>query len=87
MTDVADAYIAQTDLYVALFIRPSKTGRIVSCPPSVRRSVRLSVRLLTFSFPLHNSDTVQDIFMKLSTNINNHQMMCREEEPTLNLHF
>ena len=30
-----------------IFIRPSKMGRIMSCPPSVRLSERLSVRPLT----------------------------------------
>ena len=68
----------------AIFIRPSKTSRIMSCPLSIRPSFRLSVY---FSCPLHNSDTVQDIFMKLGTNINHHQTMCREQEPTLHLHF
>ena len=56
--------------------------------PSVRLSVRMSVcPFVNFSCPLHNSDTVQDIFMKLGTNINHHQSMCREQEPTLHLHF
>ena len=32
-------------------------------------------------------DTVQDIFMKLGTNVNHHQTMCWEQEPTLHLHF
>ena len=48
--------------------------------PFVRPSVN-------FPCPLHNSDSVQDIFMKLGTNINHHQTMCREQEPTLHLHF
>ena len=47
-------------------------------------SVCLSVN---FSCPLNNSDTVQDIFMKLGININHHQMMCREQERTHHLHF
>ena len=46
--------------------------------------VRPSVRPLTFRV---RSITVQDIFMKLGTNINHYQMMCREQEPTLHLHF
>ena len=33
------------------------------------------------------TDTVQNIFMKLGTNINHHQTMCREQEPTLHLYF
>ena len=56
----------------------------MSCPPSVHLCVCPSVN---FSCSLHNSDTVQDIFMKLGTNINHHQMMCREQESTLHLHF
>ena len=55
-------------------------GRIMSCPPSVCRSVN-------FSCLLHNSNTVQDIVMKLGTNINRHQTMYREQELTLHLHF
>ena len=51
-------------------------GRIIACC--------LSVNL---TCPLHNSDTFQDIFMKLGTNINYHQTMCREQELTLHLHF
>ena len=31
------------------------------------------------SYPLHNYDTVRDVFAKLSTNINHHQKMCREQ--------
>ena len=52
--------------------------------PSVCLFVHPSVN---FSCPLHNSDTVQDTFMKLGTNINHYQTMCREQEPTLHLHF
>ena len=52
--------------------------------PSVRLSVGPSIN---FSCQLHNSVTVQDIFMKLGTNINHHQTMCGEQEPTLQLHF
>ena len=40
-----------------------------------------------FSCPLHNSYTVQDIFMKLGTNINRHQIMCTEQTPKLHLLF
>ena len=47
---------------------------------------RLSVHLLTFCV-CAITDTVQDVFIKLLTNINHHQMMCREQEPTLYLHF
>ena len=41
-------------------IRPSKTGCMMSCHPSVCPSIK-------FSCPLHNSDTVQDIFIRLSS--------------------
>ena len=47
---------------------------ISSC---ARTSVCPSV---SFSCPLHNSNTVHNIFMKLSTNINHHQRMRREQE-------
>ena len=60
------------------FYTPVKDGSYYVVP-SVRPSVN-------FSCSLHNSDTVQDIVMKLGTNIN-HQTMCREQEPTLHLHF
>ena len=53
---------------------------IMSCPPSVCPSVY-------FSCPLHNSDTAQDIFMKIGTNINHPQTMCRKQKPTRQLHF
>ena len=56
--------------------------RVVLC-----RALCRDVRLSVFLCPLHNSDTVQDIFMKLGSNVNHHQTMCREQEPTLNLHF
>ena len=50
----------------------------------IRLYVYLYVHVFfNFSCPLRNSDTVQDIFMKLGTNINHHQTMCREQEPTL----
>ena len=63
-------------LLFTIFIRASKTGRIMSCPLSVRLSGRPSVRLsVNFSCPLHNSDIVQDSFMKLRTNINHYQTM------------
>ena len=59
---------------IITFYTPVEDG---SCyvVPFVRPSVCQSVN---FSCPLHNSDTVQDIFMKLGTNINHHQMMYRE---------
>ena len=63
---------------------PAKTGHVMSCPPSVLLCVCLSV---SFLCSLHNSDTIQDIFMKLGTNINHHQPMCREQELILHLHF
>ena len=43
-------------------------------------SVCLSVYFLS---PLHNSDTVQDIFMKLGTNINHHQTITRIDTPSV----
>ena len=65
------------------FILKSKTGRIMLCPTFVRPSVRP----LTFCIRSIYSDTVQDIFMKLGTIINNYQTICREQEPTLHLHI
>ena len=65
----------------------TRQRRVVVCRaicPDVRLSVRPTVN---FSCPLHNSDTIQDIFMKLGTNINHYQTMCREQEPLLHLHF
>ena len=53
----------------------ARRRRVVLCcalHPSVCPSVN-------FSCPFHNSDTVQDIFMKLGTNINHHQTMCRNK--------
>ena len=50
------------------FYTPVKDGSFYVVP-SVRPSVWMSVN---FSFLLHNSDTVQDIFMKLGTNMNHH---------------
>ena len=50
----------------------------------VRPSVCPSVN---FSFPFHNSDTIQDIFIKRSTKVKHHQTMCRVQEPKLYLHF
>ena len=41
-------------------------------------SVRLSV---TKSCPPCNSKTVGDIFMKLYTNVTQHETMCRMQEP------
>ena len=70
----------------SFFICPWKTGRIMLCHPSVHLSVCPSVHPLTFC--VHSiTDTVQDIFIKLGTNINHHQTMCRKQEPTLHLHF
>ena len=69
--------------FFIIIIRPSKTGRIMSCPPPARPSVRpltFRVRSITL-LPFKN------IFMKLGTNINHHQTMCREQEPTFHLHF
>ena len=57
-------------------------------PVEDRSSVRPSICPFdNFSCPLCYSDTVKDIFMKLGTNVNHHQTMCREQEPTLHLHF
>ena len=52
--------------------------------PSICPSICPSVNFLC---PLRNSDTIEDIFMKLGTNIKHHQTMCREQESTLHLHF
>ena len=72
-----------SDHDVTIFYTPIEDGSYY-----VVHSVRLSGRpSVNFSCPLHNSDTVQDIFMKFGTNINHHQTMCREQEPTLRLHF
>ena len=74
-----------------LFYTPVEDGSYYVVP-TVRPSVRASVCLFVWpsvilSCPLHNSVTVQNIFMKLVTNINNHQTICREQEPTLHLQF
>ena len=85
-------------IYVLVFplptIRKFLEGRQVIFLYARQRGVVLcgSLRLyghpsVNFSCPLHNSDTVQDIFMKLDKNINHHQMMCREQELALHLHF
>ena len=80
-----------TALDKMFFFTPVKDGSyhvVPSLRPSVCLSDLLSVRpSVNFSCPLHNSDTVQDIFMKHGTNINHYQTMCREQEPTLHLHF
>ena len=65
------------------FYTPVKDGSYYVVP-SVRSYVRPSIN---FSCPLHNSDSVKDVFMKLGTNINHHQTMCREQEMTLHLLF
>ena len=39
------------------------------------------------SCPLHNFETVKNIFIELRTNIKLYQMICREKEPLLYLHF
>ena len=67
--------------YYLYYVMPSVRPSV--CPSS-QTSVCLSVNCLCL---LHNFDTVQDIFMKLSTNINHHQTMCREQEPKLHLYF
>ena len=79
--------IVMFPVYILHFYTPVKDGLYYVVPfvrPSVHPSVRQSVN---FSCPLLNSDTVKDIFMKLGTNINHHQTMCREQESTLHLHF
>ena len=75
--DLDEAVHYEQTLY-ALYIRLSKTGLIMSGAPFVRPSICPTVN---FSCLLRNSDTVQDIFMKLGTNINHHQRICREQEP------
>ena len=51
----------------------SRQRRVVLCRASVCPSVN-------FSCPLCNSDTVQDIFLKLGINVNNHQIICRKQQ-------
>ena len=51
------------------------TLRTFECPP-VRPSVRPSA--LDHSCPLYNSDTVQDNFTKLGTNVKHDQTTCRD---------
>ena len=60
---------------------PVKDG-LYYAMPSIR-----PCQSVNFPCLLHNSVTVQDIFMKLGTNMNHHQMMCREQESTLYLQF
>ena len=69
------------------YISLSKAGRVMSWPSSVSPSVHQSVCCpsVNCSCPLHNSDTFQDIFMKLGTNVKHHQTMCRGKEPKLHL--
>ena len=57
--------------------------RAVLCH-AIRPSVQQSVNFL---HQLCNSETVQDIFMKLSTSINHYQTMYREQECRLHLYF
>ena len=61
----------------------SRPREVILCH-ALRPSICLSVNFLC---PLHNSDTLRDIFMKLGTSINHHQMICREQESTIHLHF
>ena len=73
--------------FLSTFYTPVEDGSYYVVP-SVRPDVCLSIcPSVNFSCPLHKSVTVQDIFMKLGKNINHHQTMCREQEPTLHLHF
>ena len=69
---------------VLTYVRDNHSGNILTDVMLCHLSVCASVNFLCL---LHNSDTVQDIFLKLGTNINHHQTMCREQEPTLHLHF
>ena len=58
------------------------------CPsvcPSVRPSVRPSA--VDHSCPLYNFNTVQDNFTKLGTNVKHDQTTCRDQQPSLHLHF
>ena len=65
-----------------IFLYASQKGEhIMLWPPSVCPSV-------DFSCPLHNYDTIHDIFKKLGPNVNHHQMMCSGKKKTkLHLHF
>ena len=74
---------------VRLTDRPDLTldvyrGRKTTMQQQQQPSVCPSVN---FSCPLRNCNTIQGIFMKLGTNVNHHQMMCKEQEPKLHLHF
>ena len=63
---------------------PSGLGDILFLPQSVCPSIWLSVcQSITKSCPLCNLKTVQDIFMKLHININQHWTTCRAQEPLL----
>ena len=65
-------------MHIKILFTPVEDGSYYVVPsviPSLCLSVRPSVN---FSCPLHNSDTVQGIFMILGTNINHHQTRCRE---------
>ena len=63
------------------FFTPVKDGSYYVMP-SVRLSVCPSIcPSINFSCLLHNSITLQHIFMNLGTNMTHHQTMCREQEP------
>ena len=68
------------------------TLRTFECPsvrPSVRPPVRPSVRptAVEHSCPVHNFDTVRDNFTKLGTNVKHDQTTCRDQQPSLHIHF
>ena len=46
---------------------------------NVHQSIHPSSHPSVYLYPLHNSDTIQDIFMELGTNIMHHQPMCTAE--------
>ena len=50
-------------------------------PPSFLRNYGLLKFFLRKSCPLYNLDTLENVFKKLCTNVNDHQTMCREQEP------
>ena len=71
------------DIVLTRFLLYAHQRLVVLCC-ALRPSICPSIN---FQSPLHNSDTIQDIFMKLVRNMNHHQTMCREQEPTIHLQF
>ena len=64
------------------YVIPSELLSVcLSVCPSVRPSA------VDHSCPLYNFDTVQDNFTKLGRNIKHDQTTCRDQQPSLHLHF